>query len=379
MKTNYLLFFILFFNASLIFAQELALVRDNDLFGYINTSGEYTIEPQFKNAKNFSGHLAAVLQGKKWGFINTSGEWAIQPQYDKVKAFSSGFALVLDDGQWNYIDSSGAILSTPVQEKYYDFSEDGVAFFRLEKKLGLLGTDGKLVIDPTYDVIKPFVSGHARVRNGDNWGMISKTGEVIIPLEYTELGNYNSKGVWAKKGETFGVVSNGTFNTMAGVDKIWDFNDDSDLTYARSNKRIGFINSKAEWVITPTYEKVRRFSNGLAPVFNGDRWGYINTKGEEVVAFNFRDAETFSEDGLAPVKEKKFWGFIDKSGKIIIPAEYQITSASLSLFKKNPLKGFRNGLARVKYGKKWGYIDTQGKPLGGKWYQNVELFMDTTH
>ena len=383
MKTNNIMFtkcfliIVLFLNTFSTLAQELALVRANDMFGYINKDGEYVIEPQFELAMSFSGSFAAVLQGEKWGFINTSGEWAIEPQYDKVKEFNSGYALVLKGDEWNYIDSSNTILSTPVQEKYYDFNADGVAFFRLEKKLGLLGTDGKLIIEPTFDVIKPFVDGYARVRNGDNWGMIDKKGKVFVQLEYSEIGDYNRAGIWARKGETFGVISDGEFNTILGADKIWDFNNTSSLTYARSMKKVGFVNNKGEWIIEPTYKKVRAFSNGLAPVFKDKLWGYINEKGEEVTPFVFRDAEIFSKDGLAPVKEKKLWGFIDKTGKIVIPAEYVITAGGLSIFSKDNLKGFYNGLARVKLDDKWGFINTKGEVLGGKWFENAELFVNT--
>lgn len=377
MKTKYILIFTLVLNLFSISAQELALVKENDKFGYINTSGDYVIEPQFEIAKNFSGNLAAAIQDKKWGFIDTSGKWVIQPEYDKVKAFNAGYALVLKDKQWNYIDRSNNILSTPVKEKYYDFNADGVAFFRIDKKLGLLGTDGKLIIEPTYDVIKPFVEGYARVKNNEKWGMIDKKGTVFIPLEYSEIGSYNSTGIWAKKGESFGVISNGKFNMISGVDKIWDFNNKSKLAYARSNKKVGFINNKAEWVIEPAYEKVRAFSSGLAPVCKGKNWGYINTKGEEITAFVFRDAEIFSADGLAPVKSKKLWGFIDKTGKLVIPEAYEITAGGLSLFSKNNLKGFKDGLARVKSGKKWGFINTKEEVLGGKWYQNAEPFVNT--
>ncbi len=377
MFTKYFLFLVLFLNTFSTLAQELALVRENDMFGYINTRGEYAIEPQYKLAKKFSGNFAAVLQGDKWGFINTEGEWSVDPQYDKVKEFNSGLALVLKDDKWNYIDDSNTILKTPVQEKYYDFNDYGVAFFRLGKKIGLLGTDGKIIIEPTYDVIKPFVDGYARVRNGDNWGMIDKKGEIFIPIEYLEIGNYNKTGVWARKGETFGLISNGEFNTIYGVDKIWDFNNTSGLTYARSMKKIGFINNKGEWIIKPTYIRVRPFSNGLAPVIKDKLWGYINEKGEQVIPFIFRDAELFSEDGLAPVKEKKLWGFIDKTGKIIIPAEYVITAGGISLFSRDNLKGFHNGLARVKLGKKWGFINTKGEVLGDKWFQNAELFISS--
>jgi hypothetical protein len=74
MFTKYFLILALFLNIFSTLTQELALVRENDMFGYINTVGEYVIEPQFKLAKNFSGSFAAVLQGDKWGFINTKGE-----------------------------------------------------------------------------------------------------------------------------------------------------------------------------------------------------------------------------------------------------------------------------------------------------------------
>lgn len=376
MKAKYFLIITLLLNAFSILAQELALVRENDLFGFINRNGEYVIKPQFTSAESFSGNLAAAIQDKKWGFIDNSGKWVIQPEYDKVKDFNSGYALVLKNDTWNYIDRSNKILNTPVQEKYYDFNEDGVAFFRIEKKIGLLGTDGKLIMEPTYDVIKSFVDGYARVANGDNWGMIDKKGIVFIPLEYSEIGDYNKTGVWAKKGDSFGVISNKEFHAIAGVDKIWDFSNKSNLTYARSNKKIGFINNEGKWIIEPIYEKARAFSNELAPVFK-EKWGYINTKGEEVTPFVFVDAEIFSTDGLAPVKEKKLWGFIDKTGKIIIPAEYEITAGGLSLFSKDPLKGFQNGLARVKLDKKWGFINEKGEVLGGKWYQNAELFVKT--
>jgi hypothetical protein len=373
-KTTFL--FVLFMGIASMYAQNLALVRDNGLFGYINTSGEFEIRPRFKQAKSFSEGYAAVLERNKWGLIDSLGKWVLKPEYDRVKNYNSGYVLVLKNDQWNYINTSGEILNTPVTEKFYDFN-NGVAFFRKDKKIGLLGTDGKLILNPTYDVIKPFVNGFAKVRKEDFWGMIDLNGRVFIPTEYLELGAYNEKGVWAKKGETFGIIINNKFNAVKDIDKIWDFNNNSPLTYARSNKKIGFINNKGEWIIKPIYDKARAFNNGLAPVFKKGFWGYIDEKGSEVIAFSFKDAELFSENGLAPVKEKKLWGFIDKSGNMVIPAKYQITAAGLSLFSQNPTKGFHNGFARVKLENQWGFINKKGKVLGGKWHQNAELFSNT--
>jgi hypothetical protein len=266
-------------------------------------------------------------------------------------------------------------METPVSDKYYDFN-NGVAFFKSGEKIGLLGTDGKLIVEPDFDEIKPFIDGYAKARKGELWGMINKKGEIYIPIENQEIGDYNSKGVWVKKQDSFGVVANGNFYPVANADKIWEFTDKSDLTYARSNKLMGFINNKGEWVIPPTYDKARDFSQGLAPVYMDKNWGYINEQGEKVIDFQFKDAEVFSANGLAPVKEKK-WGFIDKTGKWVIQPEYDITAGlSFSIFQKNLEKGFINGLARVKYNKEWGFLNDKGEVLGNKWYENAEIFDD---
>ena len=43
------------------------------------------IEPKFNGARAFKNGFAAVKQGEKWGFIDTKGNWVIEPGYDSVK------------------------------------------------------------------------------------------------------------------------------------------------------------------------------------------------------------------------------------------------------------------------------------------------------
>ena len=66
----------------------------------------------------------------------------------------------------------------------------------------------------------------------------------------------------------------------------------------------------------------------------------------------FDEATDFSE-GLAAVKIGGKWGFVDKSGKFVIP---------LGDYKW--VKPFQNGLSRVGFpGDGWGYIDQKGKTI----------------
>lgn len=174
------------------------------------------------------------------------------------------------------------------------------------------------------------------------------------------------------------MLNNGNFTEVKGATKIWGFTDGQSLTYAaNAEKLVGFIDRNGQWVIQPTYKKVKQFVSGLAPVTtNGKQWGFINEKGEIKIKESYRDAEIFSIDGLAPVKVDKYWGFINKNGELVIEDKYAISAMSFNtLFKSQP-KGFIKGLSRVGQKKKWGYINTKGELLNDTWYDNAENFVE---
>ena len=53
-----------------LFAQRVALVREDGKFGYLNEDGSWLIGPSYKGAYNFSNGLAAVVDDKVSGFID---------------------------------------------------------------------------------------------------------------------------------------------------------------------------------------------------------------------------------------------------------------------------------------------------------------------
>ncbi|WP_239004455.1 WG repeat-containing protein [Lacinutrix sp. WUR7] len=374
MKTKSLLI-VLVFLSTIVGAQELALAKDEVKFGYINKSGEWAIQPEFKGAKSFSEDLAEAMNDKKeWGFINRKGEWVIPPTYDKTKAFNSGIAVVLSNKEWFYINTKGEkVLTDVATDKIYDFTE-GLAQIRQGDNVGFINTSGTVVIEPKFNKAFDFENGYAKVREGEKWGLVDKTGNYFVETKYDGVSNAYNGNVVATLGESHGLIINGKFKKVDGAQKIWDFSVNGDITYAKKNDKIGFINKTGEWIIEPTYDKVRAFVNGLAPVSIDKQWGYINTSGKVVIPIQYRDAEIFSSDGLAPIKKDKLWGFINTAGEQVIEDKYEITAGGFSIFKKNNEKGFVNGLARVKDKKSWVYIDTKGKVLKNMEFKNLELF-----
>ena len=124
----------------------------------------------------------------------------------------------------------------------------------------------------------------------------------------------------------------------------------------------GFIDKTGSIVISPQFDDIHPFSNGLAAVqvFSKDKgkykgkWGYIDNSGKFVIQPQFDYAARFNE-GLAHVlvggKDGKC-GYIDKTGRLVINPQF------------DGARPFREGLARVKIGGKdgkWGYIDKLGQ------------------
>jgi hypothetical protein len=144
--------------------------------------------------------------------------------------------------------------------------------------------------------------------------------------------------------------------------------------------------------------KEQSVSIDLIPFSSGDKWGYINKKGDIVINPQFNLANFFS-DGLALVQssENKF-GYIDKTGNYRINPVYKsatIFSEGLAcVVSENgkpqyiDTKGevqismdmgdfcgiFINGLATILVGDKWGYIDKKGEVVINPQFDNLNPF-----
>jgi hypothetical protein len=78
---------------------------------------------------------------------------------------------------------------------------------------------------------------------------------------------------------------------------------------------LGFI------IIFATSCSKPRFSETLARIKIGDKWGYIDKTGKFVINPQFDFARDFSE-GLAAVKIGGKCGYINKTGKIVIKPQF---------------------------------------------------------
>jgi hypothetical protein len=138
------------------------------------------------------------------------------------------------------------------------------------------------------------------------------------------------------------------------------------LAVSRSNSKYGYINSKGDEIIPRIFDWARPFSEGFAIVSiddgSLDNQGVINKSGEIVILPKYYHITNFSY-GLATVsrlvkKEDRVSSFSDEYNKYGIIDKYGNTIASM---KYDEIGSFSEELIRVKLNGKYGYINKIGE------------------
>jgi hypothetical protein len=287
-----------------------------------------------------SPSLRPIQQNGRWGYIDTAGKVVIKPQFYWAEEFSEGLAAFeSDDGHYGYIDETGKVVIEPILERWSPFSEGLAAVAIKNREWGYIDKTGKWVIKPQFHYAYSFHDGFAAVlllpeKNGTRSlderesTIIDKTGKIQIkPVRYA-LNTETSKGV-------------------VFLQRV-----DSSPVGGENSKNL-LVDSNGKTLVNAEDILLEGFSDGLTPVKQGGKWGYVDRAGRFVIKPKFDDAAGFSE-GLAAVKVGEYWGYIDRTGKLVIPAKFAIDK----MYRKD--HAFSEGLALVYSGNDLVFIDKKG-------------------
>lgn len=98
--------------------------------------------------------------------------------------------------------------------------------------------------------------------------------------------------------------------------------------------------------------------NNLVAVENlDDKWGFVNSKGEVVIACQYIDAHSFTSGGVAMVQEvSKKWKLIDAKGNTVNVPLKEFQPKSYAFFTR----GFKGDMLLIVSNKKYGYLNAAG-------------------
>lgn len=122
--------------------------------------------------------------------------------------------------------------------------------------------------------------------------------------------------------------------------------------------------------IAPQYEDVKLFSEGLAAVRQEEKWGYINTAGEETIPFDYDFACPFSEGKAVVGRESDAGlklGFVDHQGEFtpFVGWGKELTVQTAD-WQEGAECYFHNGYVRLPAGTIWALYDAEGQALGAQ-------------
>lgn len=180
----------------------LAKVELNEKFCLIDEENK-KITPFYDEILDFLEDLAKVRLNEKWGYIDTTGQEVISPKYDFVSNFDENLAKVIVDGKYGFIDKTGKDVAPQIYSDVGNFTED-LAWVKINDKYGFIDKAGNEIIPPEYDHVENFSNGLARVELSNEYGYIDKEGKEIIPVNHDYVGHFKNGLVPVKSNGKYG-------------------------------------------------------------------------------------------------------------------------------------------------------------------------------
>ena len=314
--------------------EGLAMIKQNNLYGFIDTAGEIVIPVVYDSAARFVEGKAVVRKGDQVGFIDKSNKFtafaipAPQTADDYIaKATMTYFAY--NDGyvylpHRSGMDNSDRTLNlmfdatgkrfVPKDAKFYPLGpvKDGKVLMNTTAGTGsvYMGLDGTPVLsrasisaaNPDTEIYSLYVFDDGilpfSVLGEDDTliGFTDDTGSIIIEPAFYDFWVYFSQS-------TYDFVKEGLIS-VRGENGLW-----------------GAIDTSGALVIHFEYEYGVPFFEGIATVCKDGLWGGIDKTGKTVIPFIYDEIDDCI-NGYIFVKKDGMSGIIDKTGAVVVPLIY---------------------------------------------------------
>lgn len=239
----------------------------------------------FYNAHSFSNNGYCVVSQKTgdkelFGVIDSKGKTVIDFKYESLNGLPYvyyGYFLFSDKTNRTngLIDTKGKVVIPAKYKEIGKFITEGtVQVGEAYNKWGLISMKNELIIPMQYNFVSAWSDGLIRVRKGSLEGYYNRSGQIVIPIQYTEATDFEKNMAMVQKGGKVGAI-----NTKG--ETIIDFVYDNYLELVAV--------SKDEYTTSGFSESLMGFilEGGYIAVQKDGKWGYINTKGDVMIPFEF--------------------------------------------------------------------------------------------
>lgn len=235
----------------------------------------------------------------------------ILPEYEHIE-LENGMYKVNKDNKIGIIDSNGKLLLNPIFDSI-ELIDEIYYLVEYEKEKGLYDSLGNLLIPINYDTIDKFKEDSFRVSKDGDYGLVDKNGKEIFPLVYDYFSELENDFIILKNNNIYDIY-NLDFTKINSTPLEYISENIDEFIYFKESGKWGAMDKKGNIFITPRYQysikvngtgfnnlyylyREEEHSNG-EKVYTETRIGIIDNKGNEILYPNYRNLnlEVLSED-----------------------------------------------------------------------------------
>lgn len=258
------------------------LTTKTEKVGLVNTCGKFVLPPVFSRIQSLQQIEADPNYQPYRSRIARENDRYVK--VFKPLKYSTG-SKITDEvcGLYDTKCDTDRLLLTP---QFIDITSFRNGFAVVKKKVGaseqwgVIGVDGKYLLEPKYDFITPYGKLIA-ARDENGWKVFDLHGHLLnIKIDGAVADRYTD---WVSEG-------------LAGV-IVGD--------------KCGFIDTKGKLVIPAIYEIVKPFSGGYAAVLSNGLWTYIDKSGTTVSHDRYSSATNFVDGKATASIAGPFYEFLN--------------------------------------------------------------------
>jgi len=315
-------------NDLIIFNHMYYPFSENNLFGFIDSSGKVMIPAIYDDVSFFQDGIAIVTKNGKSGLINKRNELIVGFDFDQIYEFHNDFAIVMVSDSFGVINRIGSFVFPLIYRDILMLNNELIAA-KNEIGFSIYNLDGKEKSEILYQDIKQFDVNHFIVQVGDSIGLLNSSLELKIPIIYEAIAPIKDSIFSYQLDGKKGLISNsGRIISPAVYDDFSNYNEHSKTIIAKFGLKIYHLNLDGTKFISTAFEYFPKalenahFYEGHAIFFKNKKYGIINTQGNVILKPTFTSLGKVS--AFIPVTKAGKWGFMNIKGTMIL--EYKFTA-----------------------------------------------------
>lgn len=290
----------------------------------------------------------------KFGFIDSLGNWVIQPVYDDAGNFKEGFAGVCKNDSCFFITKDGAKTSDLTFEETEDY-DNGLAIVKKQNSYYLINRSGQLITKGFEDINNASEDLFVCKKN-NLYGAINTKGETVIPFTYHKLGNFKN-GYAYYLSDKYGLVDTHNHALKAQWDWISEI-DTNALVIVKRSSKFGLMTLNETLILNTEFDYISHCSNGIYIVVKNNLYGFYNAMEQcyiTAVAFDYDKSydNTYYTNGRQfKLIDDEDVGLVDANGRF-----------SIGFGTYTNVFFAKNDVIKIQKGKKFGYVDRKLKAV----------------